>query len=158
MTNTNENMIPAPGTVICGCDEDAACSFHARAFTKEATMPCYCKNDTPCQPCVDAFHEDCDRDGFNAAVAALMPSPVVDDRNWTPDDEDDREHDRKILADMVAEGYENPDMAHALLTLFADDNFTAADLDALRKQDAKWTDSDGCACNSCADAGKWFNQ
>lgn len=103
-------------------------------------MPCYCKLDTPCQPCIDKFHEACDRDGFNAAVAALMPAPHVDDRDWTPDDEDTREWDRKILADMVEEGKSQPDMAHALLTLFADDNFTAADLDALRKMDAKWTE------------------
>ena len=40
---------PAPGTVVCGCDEDAACSYHAKGLT----MTCYCTNDTPCRPCLD---------------------------------------------------------------------------------------------------------
>lgn len=104
-------------------------------------MPCYCKLDTPCQPCIDKFHESCDRDGFNAAVAALMPAPHVDDRDWTPDDEDSMEHDRKILADMIVEATNgDPAMARALLTLYPDESFIQSNLDALRKMDAKWTE------------------
>ena len=118
---------PAPGTVICGCDEDAACSFHAAALY------------TPPTP-VDTA--DTERRTFEDASADFyIPG-------WTPEDEDSREHDRKILADMTAEAHDNPDMAHALRTLYGDDTFTAADLAAMMKHDAKDWDAGECYCES----------
>ena len=101
-------------------------------------MTCYCRNDTPCQPCLDlaAFEQfspymRAEQEAFRDAAADFhIPG-------WTPEDEDSREHDRKILADMTEEAYSNPDMAHALLTLYHNDAFTQSDLDAMRKHDAK---------------------
>jgi len=107
---------PAPGTVICGCDDDAACSFHAAALY---TPP------TPVDTACDA------RRAFEDAAADFYIA------GWTPPEIDSREHDRKILADMAAEAHDNPDMARALLTLYPDDAFTQSDLDAMRKHDAK---------------------
>ena len=43
--------------------------------TTENPMPCYCKLDTPCQPCIDKFHEACDRDGNRgSACGGLLRS------------------------------------------------------------------------------------
>jgi hypothetical protein len=76
------------------------------------------------------------------------------------DQNGENEHTMNILDSMI-EDARNGDtaMAGALLALYGDDIFTPADLDAIRKVDAKgWNDSADCACNTCADAGKWFNQ
>ena len=119
---------PAPGTVICGCDEDAACSFHAAALYDV-------------QP-VTVDTADTERRSFEDASADFyIPG-------WTPEDVDEREHDRKILADMTAEAHDNPDMARALLSLYPDDAFTADDLAAMRKHDAKDWDAGECYCES----------
>lgn len=120
---------------------------------------CYCRNDTPCQTCLDKFHVERMAEEFNKAVedyAAEVVQRVEDDRNWTPDDEDDMEHTRKILDDMVEEGKSNPDMANALLSLYPDESFEDADLAALRKMDAKWQDIP-CPCASCTEESKWYN-
>lgn len=120
MLNTTEDTLtafPAPGTTVCACDDDAACAFHAASLYGNAPVP------------VDTA--DTERRTFEDASADFhIPG-------WTPEDADTREHDRKILADMTAEAHDNPDMAHALLTLYPDDAFTADDLAAMRKHDAK---------------------
>jgi hypothetical protein len=126
LTTTEDTLtaFPAPGTIICACDEDAACAFHAAALYGE-------------QP-VTVDTADTERRSFEDASADFyIPG-------WTPDDVDTREHDRKILADMTAEAHDNPDMAHALRTLYGDDTFTAADLAAMMKHDAKdWGSNEG---------------
>ena len=159
-------VFPAPGTVVCGCDEDAACSYHAKGLTMRF---CYCTNDTPCNRCVEEAHEEqsspeliAQQESFLAATADFyIPG-------WTPEDEDAREHDRKILADMIEEAQSNPDMAHALNTLYGEEylyryqtgvslnaeRYTAADYLRDTKADAKSI----CPCNDCTNDNKWFNQ
>ncbi len=101
-------------------------------------MPCYCKNDTPCQPCLDTAHTEQTSADLRAAQEAFLAATAdFYIPGWTPEDEDSREHDRKILADMTAEAHDNPDMAHALRTLYHDDAFSPADLAAMMKHDAK---------------------
>lgn len=117
-------LIPYPGTTVCGCDEDAACSFHAASLYTRPTE---------------------------------QSEPPTDDRDWTPEDEDDMEHDRKIVDDMREEAQSNPDMALALRMLFSDDIYSHADYIRDTKQDAKVSE-DYCACNSCAESNKWYNQ
>jgi hypothetical protein len=128
---------------------------------------CYCKNDTPCQPCLDAFHESLTADAFNAAVASLNVESESDAARrsfeaasadfyipgWTPDDTDDMEHTLKILDDMREEAASNPDMALALLNLYGEDVYSHADYRRDVKADAK----DNCPCNSCANDMKWHN-
>jgi hypothetical protein len=122
--------------------------------TTENTMPCYCTNDTPCRPCVDAAHDAADREAFNTAVAALRVEDDADTERrsfedasadfyipgWTPEEIDSREHDRKILADMVEEAHGNPDMAHALHTLYGEDVYSHADYLRDLKADVKGED------------------
>lgn len=69
------------------------------------------------------------------------------------DDGVENERDYRIIDQMASEARDNPDFARALLTLYPDDAFTQNDLDAMRKADAR-----DCACNGCANDGKWFNQ
>jgi len=148
---------PAPGTVICGCDDDAACSFHAAALytpptpvdtacldaakvcercnheCDDATMGCDCGGieNWGGNVCCACKRADTNRRSFaDASADFYIPG-------WTPEEIDSREHDRKILADMASEAHDNPDMARALLTLYPDDTFTQSDLDAMRKHDAK---------------------
>jgi len=119
----------------------------------ESTMPCYCKLDTPCQPCLDAFLEEITADAFNMKAAALNDAPPTDDRDWTPEDEDDLAHDRKILDDMREEATNNPDMALALLNLYGEDTYSHEDY----RRDVKADVKDNCPCNSCANDMKWYN-
>jgi len=95
---------------------------------------CYCRNDTPCQSCLDVAHTEQNSPDLLAAQRSFADASAdFYIPGWTPEDEDSREHDRKILDDMTAEAHDNPDMAHALLTLYPDDTFTQSDLDAMRK-------------------------
>lgn len=113
-------VFPYPGTVVCGCDDDAACSYHAAAL--------YPRPDT-----TDTEGEY-QRHAFLAATADFyIPG-------WTPEDEDSREHDRKILDDMRAEAHDNPDMAHALRTLYGEDVYSHADYLRDLKADVKGED------------------
>ena len=106
--------------------------------TLNALPVCYCKNDTPCQPCLDTARDEQNSPDLRAAQESFRDASAdFYIPGWTPEDEDNRAHDRKILDDMAAEAFENPDMARALLTLYHDDAFTPADLDAMRKADAK---------------------
>ena len=99
---------------------------------------CYCRNDTPCQPCLDTAHAeqgsaailDAQRSFLDATADFYIPG-------WTPEDEVAREHDRQILADMVEEAASNPDMAHALRALYPDDVYSHADLLRDTKADVK---------------------
>lgn len=119
LTTTEDTLaaFPAPGTTVCACDEDAACTFHAPAL--------YGVQPTP----VDTA-DDARRTFEDASADFYIPG-------WTPEDVDTREHDRKILADMASEAHDNPDMARAMLALYPDDAFSPADLAAMRKHDAK---------------------
>lgn len=126
---------------------------------------CYCRNDTPCQPCLDTAHAEQNSADLRAAQESFLAATAdFHIPGWTPEDEDSRAHDRKIIEDMTAEAHDNPDMARALLMLYPDDFFSKSDLDAMRKHDAKdWDASEGmtdreCACNGCAEDGKWFNR
>ena len=74
---------PAPGSTICGCDEDAACSFHAQSL--------YPRPDT-----TDTEAETERRSFLDATADFYIPG-------WTPADEDDREFSRKIIADIQDE-------------------------------------------------------
>ena len=154
LTTTEDTLtaFPAPGTTICACDEDAACAFHAASLAPakvcercdhecdDATMGCDCGgienwDGNVCCACKRA--DDARRTFEDASADFHIPG-------WTPEDADTREHDRKILADMTAEAHNNPDMAHALLTFYPDDAFTADDLAAMRKHDAKdWDAGEG---------------
>ena len=102
-------------------------------------MSCYCKNDTPCQPCLDTAHaEQASPDLRTAQESFLAATADFYIPGWTPEDEDEREWDRKILADMTEEAVNgDPAMARALLTMYPDEAFIQADLDAMRKADAK---------------------
>lgn len=73
---------------------------------------------------------------------------------------DDREHTAHILDSMIEDAANgDPAMARALLALYGEDAFTPEDLAAIQKADAKdWNDSADCACNSCAEYGKWYNR
>lgn len=127
MLNTTEDTLtafPAPGTIICACDEDAACAFHAAALY------------TPPVP-VDTA-DDARRTFEDASADFYIPG-------WTPDDADTREHDRKILDDMIVEATNgDPAMARVLLALYPDEAFIQRDLDAMRKYDAKdWDAGEG---------------
>ncbi len=117
------NTIPFPGTTICGCDDDAACQFHAEAL--------YARPDT-----TDTEGEY-QRHAFLAATADFyIPG-------WTPADEDAREHDRKIVADMIAEADADPTIRRAMLALYGEEVFeryTAADLARDTKADVKGED------------------
>jgi hypothetical protein len=75
---------PAPGTTVCGCDEDAACNYHAPMLYDIPT------------PAVDTAAQDEQRQFLDATADFYIPG-------WTPDDEDAREFDRKILADIGEE-------------------------------------------------------
>ena len=79
--------------LVCDCNATRACTMHADEL--------YSSQPTP----VDTA--DTERRSFEDASADFhIPG-------WTPADVDEREHDRKILADMTAEAHDNPDMAHA---------------------------------------------
>jgi hypothetical protein len=133
----------------------------------EATMSCYCTNDTPCRPCLDAHYEESMADAFNAAVASLNVESESDAARrsfeaasadfyipgWTPDDEDELQHTLKIIDDMREEAASNPDMALALLNLYGDDVYSHEDY----RRDVKADVSDYCPCNYCANALKWYN-
>jgi len=121
---TTNRKAPAMTILICDCNRDRACPMHAADLYGNAPVP------------IDTATDD--RRTFEDASADFyIPG-------WTPPDFDTREHDRKILADMTAEAHDNPDMAHALRTLYGDDAFTAADLAAMMKHDAKdWDAGEG---------------
>ena len=128
-------VFPAPGTVVCGCDDDAACSYHAKGFTMRF---CYCTNDTPCNPCLDAAHTEQSSPALLAEQRSFADATAdFHIPGWTPEDEDTREHDRKILADMKEEAESNPDMAHALRALYGDDVYSHADYIRDTKADVK---------------------
>ena len=131
--------------LVCDCNADRACAMHAEEQQPakvcarcdhecdEATMGCDCGGveNWGGNVCCACKRADDSRRTFESASADFhIPG-------WTPEDVDSREHDRKILADMTAEAHDNPDMAHALRTLYPDDAFTAADLAAMMKHDAK---------------------
>jgi hypothetical protein len=143
LTTTEDTLtaFPAPATVICGCDEDAACSFHARALNMRTAMTilsCDCNGERACVMHADDLYDrgECEdhREEMRAFEDASADFYIP---GWTPECQDDRDMDARILADMAAEAHDNPDMAHALLTLYPDDAFTAADLAAMIKADAK---------------------
>ena len=75
---------PAPGSTICGCDDDAACSFHAPLLY-----------DIPA-PAQDTAAQADHRQFLDATADFYIPG-------WTPADEDDREFSRKIIADIQEE-------------------------------------------------------
>jgi hypothetical protein len=128
-------VFPAPGTVVCGCDDDAACSYHAKGLPMRF---CYCTNDTPCNPCVEAAQEEQESPALLAEQRSFLDATAdFYIAGWTPEDEDSREHDRKILADMKEEAQSNPDMAHALRTLYADEVYSHADFLRDTKADVK---------------------
>lgn len=81
----------------------------------------------------------------NGERACLMHAEELYDR-----DSGEGERITRILSDMTAEVHGNSDMAHALLTLYPDNAFTPSDLDAMRKQDAKF-----CECYTCAEDQAW---
>lgn len=117
------NTIPFPGTTICGCDEDAACQFHAEAL--------YARPDT-----TDTEAEYQRHAFLDATADFYIPG-------WTPEDEDTREHDRKIVADMIAEADADPTIRRAMLALYGEEVFeryTAADLARDTKADVKGED------------------
>jgi hypothetical protein len=117
------NTIPNPGTTICGCDEDAACSYHAAAL--------YPRPDTT------------DTEGEYQRHAFLAATADFHIPGWTPEDEDTREHDRKIVADMIAEADADPTIRRAMLALYGEEVFeryTAADLARDLKADVKGED------------------
>jgi len=107
------NTIPHPGTEICGCDEDAACSFHAAAL--------YDRPDTR-----DKDAEAAHRTFLDATADFHIPG-------WTPEDEDSREHDRKIIGDMIEEANADPAIRCMMLTLYPDDIFDRYNADDLAR-------------------------
>ena len=117
------NTIPHPGTTVCGCDEDAACSYHAEAL--------YPRPDT-----ADKAGEAAHRTFLDATADFHIPG-------WTPADEDEREHDRKIIGDMIEEADADPTIRRAMLALYGEEVFeryTAADLARDTKADVKGED------------------
>ena len=69
--------------LVCDCNADAACNMHAEEL--------YARPDT-----ADTAGEEAHRSFLDATADFYIPG-------WTPDDEDSREHDRKIVADMEEE-------------------------------------------------------
>lgn len=145
MLNTTEDTLtafPAPATVICGCDEDAACSFHARALNMRTAMTilsCDCNGERACVMHADDLYDrgECEdhREEMRAFEDASADFYIP---GWTPECQDDRDMDARILDDMLIEATSgDPAMARALLTLYPDEAFIQADLDAMRKHDAK---------------------
>ena len=107
------DTIPFPGTTICGCDDDAACSYHAEAL--------YPRPDT-----ADKAGEAAHRTFLDATADFHIPG-------WTPVDEDSREHDRKILGDMIEEANADPAIRRMMLTLYPDDIFDRYNADDLAR-------------------------
>lgn len=61
-------------------------------------MTCYCRNDTPCQPCLDiAYEEQASTSILDAQAAFLSASADFYIPGWTPDDEDARNSDINLL-------------------------------------------------------------
>lgn len=79
----------------CDCNVERACSMHADDL--------YGRPDTTD---VELLEEN--RQFLDATADFYIPG-------WTPDDEDEREHDRKILADMADEEEGVEAMNNALL-------------------------------------------
>lgn len=92
----------------------------------------------------------------NADRACTMHAEELYDR----DQNGDNEHTMNILDSMIEDAANgDPAMARALLALYGEDHFGPEDLMRIQKVDAQnWNDAADCACNTCADAGKWFNR
>lgn len=101
--------------LVCDCGDARACDFHAEEL--------YAGEQ-------GEDHREEQRAFEDASGDFYLPG-------WTPADQDARDRADAILADMAAEAAGDPALARALLTLYPDDAFTAADLYAIRKADAK---------------------
>lgn len=144
LTTTEDTLtaFPAIGTVICGCDEDAACSYHARAFNFGVAMTilsCDCNGDRACTMHADDLYDRGESEDNREEMRAFeLASADFYIAGWTPDCQDSRDMDARILDDMLVEATSgDPAMARALLALYPDEAFIQRDLDAMRKHDAK---------------------
>lgn len=85
-------------------------------------MTCTCTNTMPCQPCLDSYYAvQMHAEAFNKAAQALNEAPVYDDRNWTPEDEDEREWDRQILHRMIEDSRQDENLRRAVETLYSEE-------------------------------------
>ena len=92
----------------------------------------------------------------NETRACTMHAEELYDRDQTGDNE----HTAHILDSMIEDAANgDPAMARVLLALYGEDAFAPDDLVAIQKADAKnWDESADCACNACAEDGKWYNR